>query len=139
MRFPRGWVLSLFCFLFMSCFSYHVIMCISFAYVFVSCIRAFSPSSVLQSCCNTPDVTFHICNSNSCHFRICAMIFPPWLGFVFVLHFFHACISYHVIMCIAVAYVFVSSIRAFSPLSVLDSGAPISSGAPLLFRFVCGC
>ena len=21
--------------------------------------------------CNTPDVTFHICNSNSCHFRLC--------------------------------------------------------------------
>ena len=39
----------LFCILFMSCISYHVIMCISFAYVFVPCIRAFSPLSVLQS------------------------------------------------------------------------------------------
>ena len=39
----------LFCILFMSCISYHVIMCISFAYVFVSCIRAFSPLSVLPS------------------------------------------------------------------------------------------
>ena len=39
-----------------------------------------------------------------------------------------SCISYHVIMCIAFAYVFVSSIRAFSPLSVLHSGAPFSSG-----------
>ena len=38
-----------FCFLFMSCISYHVIMCIAFAYVFVSCIRAFSPLSVLHS------------------------------------------------------------------------------------------
>ena len=33
--------------------------------------------------CNTPDVTFHICNSNSCHFRLCVMIFPSWSGFVF--------------------------------------------------------
>ena len=49
MRFPRGWVLSSFFFLFVSCISYHVIMCITFAYVFVSCIRAFSPLSVLQS------------------------------------------------------------------------------------------
>ena len=49
------------------------------------------------------------------------------------------CFSYHVISCIAFAYVFVSSIRAFSPLSVLQSGVPISSGAPLLFSFMCGC
>ena len=42
-------------------------------------------------------------------------------------------------MCIAFAYVFVSCIRAFSPLSVFQSGAPISSGAPLLFSFVCVC
>ena len=50
MRFPFvvGF-LSSFCILFMSCISYHVIMCISFAYVFVSCIRAFSPLSVLHS------------------------------------------------------------------------------------------
>ena len=32
--------------------------------------------------CNTPDVTFHICNSNSCHFRLCVVIFPSWSGFV---------------------------------------------------------
>ena len=49
MIFPHGWVLSLFCILFMSCISYHVIMCIAFAYVFVSCIRAFSTLSVLRS------------------------------------------------------------------------------------------
>ena len=49
MIFPRGWVLSSFCILSMSCISYHVIMCIAFAYVFVSCIRAFSPLSVLHS------------------------------------------------------------------------------------------
>ena len=33
----------LFFILFMSCIPYHVIMCISFAYVFVSCIRVFFP------------------------------------------------------------------------------------------------
>ena len=48
MRFPHAWVLSSFCFLSMSCISYHVIMCIAFAYVFISCIRAFSLLSVLQ-------------------------------------------------------------------------------------------
>ena len=47
-----------------------------------------------------------------------------------------SCISYHVIMCIAFAYVFVSCIRAFSPLFVLHSGAPISSGAPF-YLFSC--
>ena len=78
--------------------------------------------------------------SNSCHFRLCVMIFPPWSGFVFRFVFCscHA-FSYHVIMCIAFAYVFVSCIRAFSPLSVFQSGAPISSGASLLFSFVSGC
>ena len=45
--------------------------------------------------CNTPDVTFHICNSNSCHFRLCVMIFPSWSGFVF--HFaFCSCHASHI-------------------------------------------
>ena len=47
-----------------------------------------------------------------------------------------SCISYHVIMCISFAYMFVSCIRAFSPLSVLQSGAPMSSGDPL-YLFSC--
>ena len=47
-----------------------------------------------------------------------------------------SCISYHVIMCIAFAYVFVSCIRAFSPLSVLQSGAPMSPGVPF-YLFSC--
>ena len=34
-------------------------------------------SEIYQQDCNTPDVTFHLCNSNSCHFRLCDMIFPP--------------------------------------------------------------
>src|ERR671911_3168341 len=65
---------------------------------------------------------------------------PSVVGFCFSFCIlFMSCISYHVIMCIAFAYVFVSCIRTFSPLSVLQSGAPISSGAPLLFSFVSGC
>ena len=52
------------------------------------------------------------------------------VGFVFILLLSLSCISYHVIMCIAFAYVFVSCIRAFSLLSVLQSGAPMSSGVP---------
>ena len=47
-----------------------------------------------------------------------------------------SCISYHVIMCIAFAYVFVSCIRAFSPLSILHSSAPMSSGGPF-YLFSC--
>src|SRR3954465_13573617 len=80
--------------------------------------------------CNTPDVSCHICNSNSCHFRQCDMIFPPWLGFPSFCILSLSCISYHVIMCIAFAYVFVLCIRAVCPLSVLQSGAPTSSGVP---------
>ena len=41
-----------------------------------------------------------------------------------------SCISHHVIMCISFAYMFVSCIRAFSPLSVLQYGAPMSFGVP---------
>ena len=44
--------------------------------------------------CNTPDVTFHISNSNSCHFQLCVMIFPPWSGFVF--HFALSCHAFHI-------------------------------------------
>ena len=47
-----------------------------------------------------------------------------------------SCIAYHVIMCISFAYMFVSCIRAFSPLSVLQSGAPMSSGIPF-YLFSC--
>ena len=47
-----------------------------------------------------------------------------------------SCISYHVIICIAFAYMFVSCIRAFSPLPVLHSGAPMSSGVPF-YLFSC--
>ena len=64
------------------------------------------------------------------------MIFPRCRVFVFVLLLSLSCISYHVIMCIAFSYVFVSCIRAFSPLSVLHSGAPMSSGVPF-YLFSC--
>ena len=86
--------------------------------------------------CNTPDVAFHICNSNSCHFRLSDMIFPPWLGFVFCFAFY-SCHAYHVMSSCAFhfAYVFVSCIRAFSPLSVSQSDTPTCTGAPLLSLF----
>ena len=58
------------------------------------------------------------------------------MGLCLCVLFSLSCISYHVIMCIAFAYVFVSCIRAFSPLSVLLSGAPMSSGVPF-YLFSC--
>ena len=90
--------------------------------------------------CNTPGVTFHICISNSCHFRRCDMLFPMWLGFVFCFSFY-SCHAYHIMSSCAFhfAYVFVSCIRAFSPLSVSQSDTPTCTGAPLLSLFVCGC
>ena len=47
------------------------------------------------------------------------------MSFVYVLHIVMSSCAFHF------AYVFVSCIRAFSPLSVLQSGAPMSSGVPL--------
>ena len=62
---------------------------------------------------------------------------PSVVGFCFSFCiFFMSCISYHVIMCIAFAYVFVSCIRTFSPLSVLHSDTPMSSGT-LFCLFSC--
>ena len=52
------------------------------------------PWSMLGEC-NTPHVTCHICNSNSCHFRLCVMIFPPWSGFVFCFAFC-SCHAFHI-------------------------------------------
>ena len=66
------------------------------------------------------------------------MIFPCCRVFVFVLLLSLSCISYHVIMCTAFAYMFVSCIRAFSPLSVLHFGAIMSSGVPF-YLFSCAC
>ena len=47
------------------------------------------------------------------------------MSFACVLHFIMSSCAFHF------AYVFVSCIRAFSPLTVLQSGAPMSSGVPL--------
>ena len=58
------------------------------------------------------------------------------LGFCLCVLLPLSCISCHVIMCIAFAYVFVSCIRAFSPLSVFHSDTPTSSGAPFCL-FLC--
>ena len=83
-----------------------------------------------MECCNTLDVTFPICTPT---LAVSGVKLFNFLGFGFFclrVLLSLSCISYHVIMCIAFAYVFVSCIRAFSPLSVLNSGAPISSGGP---------
>ena len=58
------------------------------------------------------------------------------MGFCIRVSLSLSCISYHVIMCTTFAYVFVSCIQAFSPLSVLHSGAPMSSGVPF-YLFSC--
>ena len=67
-----------------------------------------------------------------------ALSYIYFLGFGFCLRVLLSlsCISYHVIMCIEFAYVFVSCIRAFSPLSILHSDAPMSSGGPF-YLFSC--
>ena len=46
--------------------------------------------------CNAPDTTFHIRNFNSCLFRRCVMLFPPWLGFVFCF-VVCSCLAFHII------------------------------------------
>ena len=58
----------------------------------------------MVECCNTPDVTFHICNSNSCHFRLCVMIFLRGRVLSFILLFVHVMhfISCHHVHCICI-------------------------------------
>ena len=87
------------------------------------------------SICNTPDVIYLICiptlavsGTKLFYFLIVGFLSPCVLSL--------SCISYHVIMCIAFAYVFVSCIRAFFPFSVLHSGTPMSPGVPF-YLFSC--
>ena len=54
------------------------------------------------------------------------------MSFACVLHFIMSSCAFHF------AYVFVSCIRAFSPLSVLQSGTPMPSGVPLLSLIMSG-
>ena len=70
-----------------------------------------------MSICNTPDIIYLICiptlavsGTKLFYFLVVRFLSPCVLSL--------SCISYHVIMCIAFAYVFFSCIRAFSPLSV---------------------
>ena len=78
---------------------------------------------LVEECCNAPDPMRQVsaCYSSllPCHLLVCCIL------------------SCHHMNCIA--YVFVSCIRAFSPLSILQSGAPMSSGVPLLSLVVSGC
>ena len=88
-----------------------------------------------MECCNTPDVPCHICNSDSAIFGLSYEI-SSLSAFCLRVLLSLSCISYHVIMCIAFQYVFVSCIRAFSPLFVLHSCASMSSGVPF-YLFLC--
>ena len=74
-----------------------------------------------MECCNAPRPMCHVSSSYS----LCRLVIACV-----------SCISYLVIMCISFAYMFVSCIRAFSPLSVLQSSAPMSPGAPF-YVFSC--
>ena len=85
--------------------------------------------------CNTPDVIYLICTPTLAVSGLSYFI-SSVSGFCLRVLLSLSCISYHVIMCIAFAYVFVSCIRAFSLLSVLHSGAPMSSGCPF-YLFSC--
>ena len=89
----------------------------------------------MVECCNTPYVTCHIYIPTLAIFGTKLFYFLV-VGFLSPCVLSLSCISYHVIMCIAFAYVFVSCIRAFSLLSVLHSGAPMSSGGPF-YLFSC--
>ena len=64
---------------------------------------------------------------------VCQLFAVIAMSFACVLHFSMSSCAFHF------AYVFVSCIRAFSPLSVLQSGTPMPSGVPLLSLVVSGC
>ena len=58
----------------------------------------------MVECCNTPHVTCHICNSDSCHFRLCDMFSLRCWVLSFVLYFVMSCIfiSCHHVHCIRI-------------------------------------
>ena len=89
--------------------------------------------------CNTPDVTFHNCNSNSCHFRLCDMIYPSWL--VFCLRFaFCSCHAFH-LMSSCASHLHSCSSHAsghFPYCPFRDPTLPHAPVAPLKSRFVSG-
>ena len=77
---------------------------------------------LVEKCCNTPDPMRQVSSSYS-------SLLPCLLLACYILPCHH-------VHCIA--YVFVSSIRAFSPLSILRSGTPMSSGALFCFLSCAG-
>ena len=73
-------------------------------------------------------------NSNSCHFRLCVMLFPRLLGFCLLFCIlFMSCISSHGIMCISFVFVFVSCIQSFPRCSFRNLTLPHAPAAPLKF------
>ena len=66
----------------------------------------------MVECCNAPDVTFHIC-IQLLPFPVSSYIYFSGSGPCLRVLFSFSCISYHVITCIAFAYMFISCIRAF--------------------------
>ena len=67
----------------------------------------------MVECCNTQDVIYLLCTPTLAVSGVKLFIFSG-SGFCLRVLLSLSCISYHVIMCIAFAYVFVSCIRAFS-------------------------
>ena len=88
----------------------------------------------MVECCNAPDITFPICNPTLAVSGVKLYLFlgfgslSPCVVFV-VMHL----ISCHHVHCICIRVIF--CIRAFSPLSVLQSGTPTSSGGHFYLFF----
>ena len=86
---------------------------------------------LVEECCNAPDslrqVSVSYSSSLPCHLLACCTLPCHHL------HFIMSSCAFHF------AYVFASCIRAFSPLSVLQSGTPMPSSVPLLSLGVSGC
>ena len=86
----------------------------------------------MVECCNAPDITFHNCNSNSCHFWLCVVVFPPWLGFclLFSCHASHLIASCALHLHVFIKLASVRSCRIF-PLPLLTIPRPARVCLPL--------
>ena len=98
-----------------------------------------SVTSLVLLICNTPDVTCHICNSDSCHFRLKVMRFPLWLAFC--LRFaLCSCHAFHIMSSCASRLHLCSSHASglFPSCPFRNPTLPHAPVAPLLSRFVSG-